>query len=213
VIPQRVMKPLVKIRTSRYHPLRMAAPIRKWQAPKRADLLAAARRQFMHGERIDLPALADELGISRATAYRWVGNAEQLTAEVIASLVSDTFDRVREETRGLKGTRRILEVLERSMRYTARFKPLRQFLDRDPQRSLRLIASKDGPVQQFTIAQHQKLLEEEEQRGALRLPVDAHTMAYAITRLGESFLYADLIAGEKPDVDKAITILRLMLRD
>ena len=48
--------------------------------------------------------------------------------------------------------------------------------------------------------------------GALRLPVDAHTMAYALVRIGESFLYADVIAGEKPDLDKAVEILKLMLR-
>jgi AcrR family transcriptional regulator len=190
----------------------MTATVRKWQTPTQADLLAAARKQFMHGERIDLPVLADELGISRATAYRWVGNVEQLTADVITSLVADTFERVREETRNLKGARRVLEIIERCMRYTAAFKPLCQFLDRDPQKSLRLITSRESPVQQFTIAQHEQVLEEEEQRGTLRLPVDAHTMAYAITRIGESFLYADLIAGEKPDVDKAMTILRLMIR-
>jgi hypothetical protein len=48
--------------------------------------------------------------------------------------------------------------------------------------------------------------------GALRLPVDAHTMAYALVRICESFLYADVIAGEKPDLDKAVEILTLMLR-
>ena len=49
-------------------------------------------------------------------------------------------------------------------------------------------------------------------RRALRLPVDAHTMAYALVRIGESFLYADVIAGEKPDLAKAVEILKLMLR-
>lgn len=37
-------------------------------------------------------------------------------------------------------------------------------------------------------------------------------MAYAIVRIGESFLYADTIAGEKPDLDKAVEIVKLMLR-
>jgi len=185
---------------------------RQWQAPARNDLVVAARRRFVRGERIDLPAIADELGISRATAYRWAGNADQLTGDVIAMLMGDTFQRLREETRHLKGARRILEMNERGMRYIATFKPLRQFLNENPEKALRLIASKDGPVQKFTIQLHQDLIEEEVRRGALQLPVDAHTMAYAMTRLGESFLYADFIAGEKPDFDKAIAILRLMLR-
>ena len=58
----------------------------------------------------------------------------------------------------------------------------------------------------------QELLEEEVRRGALRLPVDAHTMAYALVRVVESFLYADAVAGEKLDLEKAVDILKLMLR-
>lgn len=61
------------------------------------------------------------------------------------------------------------------------------------------------------IALHQELLEEEMARGHLALPVDAHTMAHALVRTAESFMYADLIAGEQPDVDRAIDILRLLL--
>jgi len=67
-------------------------------------------------------------------------------------------------------------------------------------------------VQSRTIALNQQLIEEEVRSGALSLPVDAHTMAYALVRIGESFLYADAIAGEKPDLDKAVEILKLMLR-
>jgi Tetracyclin repressor-like, C-terminal domain len=37
-------------------------------------------------------------------------------------------------------------------------------------------------------------------------------MAYALVRIVESFLYADPIAGEKPDLKKAVEILKLMLR-
>jgi hypothetical protein len=37
-------------------------------------------------------------------------------------------------------------------------------------------------------------------------------MAYALVRLAESFLYADMISGEKPDLAKAVEILKLMLR-
>jgi len=37
-------------------------------------------------------------------------------------------------------------------------------------------------------------------------------MAYALVRLVESFLYADMIAGEAPDLEKATAILERMLR-
>jgi hypothetical protein len=37
-------------------------------------------------------------------------------------------------------------------------------------------------------------------------------MAYALTRIVESFLYADLITGATPDIENASIILKLMLR-
>ena len=37
-------------------------------------------------------------------------------------------------------------------------------------------------------------------------------MAYALVRIVESFLYAEAIAGEEPDLEKAVEILRLLLR-
>jgi len=175
------------------------------------DLVARARARFMAGERMSVEELAVELGISRATAYRWVGNNEQLAGLVVASVAEATFKRALGEARG-RGAARVVDVIARGMRYVAGSQAYRRFLDRDPQRALRIVASKEFPVQQRTIALHQALLEEEVRRGALELSVDAHTMAYALVRVVESFLYADAIAGERLDLEKAIAILKLMLR-
>lgn len=179
-------------------------------APTRTELLALARRRFLQRQPLDVQSLADALGVSRATAYRWAGNAEALVGEVITGLVSETFERLRREVPG-RGARRVLGVMVGGMRAIAAFAPLREFLERDAEAGLRVVASRNFPVQRNTIALHQALLEEEVERG-LELPVDTHSMAYALVRVVESFLYADLIAGEEPDVDKAEQILRLMLR-
>jgi AcrR family transcriptional regulator len=176
-----------------------------------ADLRALARRRFLRGERLSLDELAAELRISRATVFRWAGNAELLTAEVIAEIVEDTFRRSVREARG-RGAERIIDATARGLRYIATSAPYRAFISRDPQKALRIVASKEAPVQSRTIALNQGLIEEEVRSGALQIPVDAHTMAYALVRIGESFLYADVIAGEKPDLDKAVEILKLMFR-
>jgi hypothetical protein len=175
------------------------------------DLLALARRRFLARERIRLEELAGELGVARATAYRWFGNAEQLAGQVICGLVDETFARTLREGRG-RGAQRIVDVTARGLRYIAGNAAYRAFVASDPQKALRIVASKEGPVQARTIAHHEALLREEIERGQLRLPVDPHTMAYALVRVAESFLYADVIAGEKPDLDKAVEIIRLMLR-
>ena len=161
-----------------------------------ADLHALARRRFLAGERLSLEELAAELGISRATAYRWAGNVELLAGEVIASIVDDTHQRAVREAAGAARTR-VVDAFARGLRYIATSAPYRAFLERDPQKALRIVASKEAAVQAQTIALNQQLLEEEIASGALRLPVDAHTMAYALVRIAESSLYADLIAGRE----------------
>lgn len=181
------------------------------QASGLADLVAAARQRFQAGERCDIETLSAELGISRATAYRWAGNNELLIGEVIASMTEATFRRAMRDAKG-QGAARVLEVMQRGMRGIAGAEAYRSFLERDPQKALRIVASKDGPSQRRAIALHQELLDEEIARGKLKLEVDSHTMAYALVRIAESFLYADLIAGETPDLDKAMSVLRLMLR-
>src|SRR5690242_2266002 len=53
--------------------------------PTPVDALALARRRWLAGERLDMGALAKELGVSRATLYSWVGSRERLIGEVIWS--------------------------------------------------------------------------------------------------------------------------------
>jgi AcrR family transcriptional regulator len=176
-----------------------------------ADLLGLAGRRFLRGDRVRVEELAAELGVSRATAYRWVGNNEQLAGSVIASLSLEVYRRALHGARG-RGAARIADMMARGMRLIAGSEAYRAFLERDPERGLRIVASKASRVQATTIALHQQLIEEEIRAGHLRLTVDPHTMAYALVRIAESFLYADLIAGEKPDIDKAVEIVKLMLR-
>lgn len=174
------------------------------------DLHALARERFLRGEKLEIQALAEELGVSRATAYRWAGNADELTDGVVGRLAEENFQRALNRARGL-GAARVIDTMARGMRAIVSSAPYRRFLERDPEKALRMVASKHGSSQGRIIALHQRLLEEEVERGHLQLPVDAHTMAYALVRLAESFLYADLIAGEEPDIDKAVEILRIML--
>ena len=190
----------------------MAMQVRTRPAPTPDDLLDLARRHFIKGERLDVAGLGEELGISRATAYRWAGNEEELTGSVIASLAEATFKRCVKEARG-KGFEKILDAERRGLLYMATFKPYRAFLEReDAVTSMRIVASKDGPVQPLQIRQHEEWLRELVDRGEIDLSVDPHTMAYALVRTAEAFLYADLIAGEEIDLDKAVAIMRLLLR-
>jgi tetracycline repressor-like protein len=189
----------------------MAIRMRRDDPPTEADLVALARHRFILGERLDIAGMAEGLGISRATAYRWAGgNVDTLTGKVIATLAEDTFHRSVREAKG-RGAARVLDVTSRGLRYMSSYRPYRTWLEgEDPTTAMRIVASNYSPVQATMIRLNQGLLEQEMARG-MRLAVDAHTMAYAIVRISEAFLYADLIAGEEPDVEKAVEILRLLL--
>ena len=186
---------------------------RTWHSCQPVDLHKLARSYFIDARRIELQKLARELGISRATAYRWAGSADQLVGEVLASLTTDTFKRLRAISGDRVGSDRVLYVLNEGMRYAHEFPALRRFLRRNPETGLKIVASKDGPVQAATIDSIRSLLEEEINAGHLSLPVEPEVMAFALTRMIESFLYADVISGVDPDLQSAAKILAIMLSD
>src|SRR4051812_49900747 len=81
--------------------------------PTPLDAFRLARRKFLSAERIDMSALADELGVHRVTLYRWVGSREQLLVEVVWSLGSRTLEKVDRGGRATGG--------ERGVRIVTRF--------------------------------------------------------------------------------------------
>ena len=42
-------------------------------------------------------------------------------------------------------------------------------------------------------------------------PLDPPTLAYVLVRIGESFIFADLITGGEPDLEKAVQASRVLL--
>jgi AcrR family transcriptional regulator len=57
------------------------------------DAVLLARRRFQAAERIDMGAIAQELGVNRVTLYRWVGSRDRLLVEVLWSLADATLAR------------------------------------------------------------------------------------------------------------------------
>ena len=183
------------------------------RTPQRAsplDALRLARSHWLAGERLDMGALARELGVSRATLYTWVGSKERLLGEVLWSFAESGLEQSRQAARG-SGAEFIVEVFERFDRMNAEFVPLRRFIEQDPELALRLLTSKHGPVQERMIAAARALLAEEVEAGALVPALDIDTLAYMIIRVAESFTYSDVITGSEPDIDKAVAVVRLLL--
>jgi AcrR family transcriptional regulator len=178
--------------------------------PTPLDALRLARRRWLAGERLDMGALARDLGVSRATLYSWVGSREKLIGEVIWSFAEAGVRQAREEATGT-GPDYVVDVVDRFSHLNAAFEPLRRFIEQDPELALRILTSKDGPVQGRMIAIARELLSEQVDAGRLTPALDIDTLAYLMVRVNESFLYSDLITGSEPDVDKAIEVVRILV--
>lgn len=168
-------------------------------AASREDVLARALRAYLHGERIDLQAIAAELGLGRTTIYRWFGSREGLIGEVVVRAAEPLFEEARAGARG-RGGAALLDTFDRINRGLAAAPALRSFLELERD-ALRILTSSGGPVQPRMVAMVQRVVEEEMQRG-FRPAVDPATLAYAIVRLAEAFLYNDATAAVRGDVDR-----------
>jgi AcrR family transcriptional regulator len=178
--------------------------------PTPMDALRVARRHWLDGNRLDMGALAQELGISRATLYSWTGSREKLIGEVLWSFAEEGLKQARATARA-SGPDRIVDVFERFIHLNATFEPLRRFVAQDPELALRVLSSKSSPVQGRMIAAARELIAEQVRTGALRPALEIETLAYTLIRVAESFLYSDVIAGSEPDVERAVEVVRVLL--
>jgi AcrR family transcriptional regulator len=176
-----------------------------------APIFVAALQTYLEQRRLDMRALAGELGMGRSSLYRKVGSRDQLLGAVLWYLTRRIMIRAAEAADGLHGADRVVAVFHHFLHAVHGQAALRHLLHEEPEAALRILTSKRGIVQQRVIASVERLLAEEEALTALRLPLDRATMAYIIVRIGESFLYADVIADNQPDVDKAVEVVAQLL--
>jgi AcrR family transcriptional regulator len=166
----------------------------------REDVLAAARLRFVEGERVDMRAIAADLGVARATLYRWFGSRHELLGEVIACETEAYFAHVRARVGG-RGAPALLETFDRINRGLVRATGLRRFVEQEREAALRTLTSSAGRVQPAAVAAIAAMIEDEVRTGAYDPPMEPATLAYAIVRLAEAFIYNDALAGIRGDVE------------
>jgi AcrR family transcriptional regulator len=179
-------------------------------APTPADLFRRARAAFLKGERIELSLLASETGVSRGTVHRWVGSREQLLGEVLWSLCADTIP-IAAEKRGDPGPQGVIDFLAELLRVITTHPGMIHFLESEPEMALRTLTSKRSVIAPRLALELQRLLEVEARAGRIRGDIDLHALAYTLVRISESWIYTDLISGERPDLDQGEVMLRLVV--
>lgn len=169
-------------------------------AASRADVVDAARRRYAEGERVDMRAIAADLGLGRATLYRWFGSRQELLGEAIARETQGYFAHVRAQVGG-RGAPALLETFDRINRGLVRASGLRRYVEQEREAALRMLTSSAGQVQPAAVGAIAAMIEAEAAAGAYDPPTDATTLAYAIVRLAEAFIYNDALAGIRGDVE------------
>jgi AcrR family transcriptional regulator len=180
-------------------------------APTALGAFKLARHKFKAGERIEMQALADELGTSRVTIHRWVGNRDQLLAEVLWSLAEPTLSAARAATHQ-QGGARVARTLDRFLCGVLATSYMRAFLQREPEIALRILTTKRTTFQARVVEFVRDLIVEEVARGALTPPLPVDDLAYLVVRIAESFFYTDIIAHGEPDPSKATQAIAALLR-
>lgn len=170
-------------------------------AATREAALALATKRFLAAERIDVQAIARELGLARATMHRWFQTREALLGEVLAALAERRLARMRAQTRG-GGASALLETFDRYNRELVASKGMRYLLAQEQERALRILTSSGGIVQPRMVQTIERMICEEADAGRYAPKIDPNVLAYAIVRLGEAFLYNDAIAGIRGDTER-----------
>lgn len=169
------------------------------------DVVRAATAAYLSGRPLDMSVMAADLGLSRATLYRRIGNHDELVGMVLAEQTEHTFRRCLDGVCA-EGLDRVRVVFERFMYAVIGAEPLRAFIERDPLLFIRIVLA-PGQVEQRATTLFAKLLVE----SGVCFAVPTGVLAQAIVRIGDSFMYSHLLGGHEPETDNVISLVNLLL--
>jgi AcrR family transcriptional regulator len=179
----------------------------------RDEVVRRAARTLSDGERLDTTVLAAQLGISRVTLFRRVGNRDAILGEAMWWLGERTLQRVvrahdaRPEGAEPAGRLRSLAIVEDYRHVLGTATALRRLLDDEPTTALRVLTDPRGRVQPRLAEAYTDLFARDVEERGLSSEVQLPVLSYAVVRLGESFLYSDVMVARDPDLKAATTVV------
>jgi AcrR family transcriptional regulator len=164
-----------------------------------------AAQWVAEGKRLDMQALADDLGVSRATLFRHAGGREELLSKALWRLTERMLRYAAAEWEAQRptgalytpGTCRMVNQI------VSRADGLHRLLDDEPALALRVLTDPRGRVQMGIVAFAERMLRRDMDEFGFEPLIEPNALAYALVRIGESFLYADVLAARRPDVATA----------
>jgi AcrR family transcriptional regulator len=174
-------------------------------------VLRTARRVFLASGSLEMRALARELGIGRATLYRWNRSRDELLSDVLLSLAESNLRHVERETATPPGALRVCHVHDQHIRRISGNPSFRSFIRSEPEVASRLLLDVNGKVHIGVTAALADFLHRQQALSDWRAPLGVDPFARLVSRMSETYIYADLIARGEPDADTPDLVLRLLL--
>lgn len=166
-------------------------------------------RRYQAGQRIDVQAIAAELGLGRTTIYRWFSSRERLIGNVLVRAATPRIVQAAADAEG-EGAERLLDLFDRYSRSLVSSRALSTFMEQEREAALRIITASKGLVHSSSVAVSKELIEEEVRAGRYKPSIDPGTLAYVMIRLAEAFLFSDE-QGLRADVDRLREVMGVLL--
>jgi AcrR family transcriptional regulator len=174
-------------------------------------VLATARAMFLREGRLDMRALAKDLGIGRATLYRKVSDREDLLGDVFLSLGLANFRHAQADTKTPPGPERICDVTDLNLERIRSNKSFERFLREEPEVAARVLLDARGKVYLGWLVAWADFVRRVEQASGWKAPLGPDALSQVMMRVSNAFIFADVYAHDKPDTTTPGTVLRLML--
>jgi AcrR family transcriptional regulator len=179
--------------------------------PSEERVIRAAARLFLTTGTLDMRALARQLGIGRATLYRWRGSRDALLTDTLLWLGLRNLRRAEADVPTPPGPQRLVDVHALHIERMTNSPGLRTFVRAEPEIASRQLLDANGTVHVGMVRALADLIQRQELEAGWRAPLGPDRLASIIARIDETFMYADLIANDVPNVEPPLIVFEILV--
>ena len=153
--------------------------------------------------------LARELGVARATLYRWFGTREALMEGVLLGRARAYVELARRRS-SARGDARLVQIFDAMLDASRTAFPVRLFIEREPTLALRILAGEHGRLHRFFVEEALHDVAEvrgEEQAQALETRVEA------TVQLITTLVWVAIAIGDEPPAERIELLIGELLAE
>ena len=158
-------------------------------------------------------ALAADLGVARATLYRWTGDREHLLADATWAEAQLVAEHMLARARRKTGVARIQAVCTDFIAAFADDEGVARFLEHERDGGLELLTRVNGGFRPRLVAWIAALITAEIDAGRYRAPASAELLADGVVTIGERFLHHGGDPDVTPDPASAARMIAVLVRE